>query len=310
VKFAGPVVGAREINGQELPMGEAPVQGSELVTSFTAWQPRSFAVKLAAASHGLTAPLSQPIALAYDVAAATNDDTRVSGNGFDGQGNSLPAEMLPREISFNGVVFKLAAAGTGKPNAVAAKGQSIDLPRGPFNRVYILAAAVGDQKGVFKVGGHAEELIVQNWGGMIGQWDTRVWKNDPGADWAVSAHAAWDPDPALQNAQGRSHWVPRYPEDFDHIEPGYIKPDAVAWFASHHHTANGWNEPYQYSYLFAYAIDVPENARTLTLPVNDKICVLALTSVNGSPKTVPAQPLYDALGRLGAALTSNDRGSH
>jgi alpha-mannosidase len=38
-----------------------------------------------------------------------------------------------------------------------------------------------------------------------------------------------------------------------------VKPVDVAWYASHYHTADGLNEPYQYSYLFAYAMDGSED---------------------------------------------------
>ena len=72
---------------------------------------------------------------------------RSRGGGFDGKGNALPAEMLPAQITFNDVQFHLAPAKTGVPNAVVAKGQTIDLPAGSYNRVYVLAASAdGDQK--------------------------------------------------------------------------------------------------------------------------------------------------------------------
>jgi alpha-mannosidase len=70
----------------------------------------------------------------------------------------------------------------------------------------------------------------------------------------------------------------------------------LAWYASHHHTADGANEPYAYSYLFAYSIALPANARALTLPDNDKIRVLAITVADESAEVIPAQPLYDTLG--------------
>ena len=55
-----------------------------------------------------------------------------------------------------------------------AKGQTIELPAGQFNRVYILAASAdGDQKAKFRVGDQAVELNIQDWSGFIGQWDTR-----------------------------------------------------------------------------------------------------------------------------------------
>ena len=81
------------------------------------------------------------------------------------------------------------------------------------------------------------------------------------------------------------------------LTPGYVKPADVAWYCSHHHTAEGLNEPYQYSYLFAYAIDLPANAKTLTLPNNDKVKVLAVSVADEGPLVKPAQALYDMLGR-------------
>ena len=47
VSFAAPITAAREVNGQEQPVGPATVTGGALVTSFTAYEPRTFAVKLA-----------------------------------------------------------------------------------------------------------------------------------------------------------------------------------------------------------------------------------------------------------------------
>jgi alpha-mannosidase len=79
------------------------------------------------------------------------------------------------------------------------------------------------------------------------------------------------------------------------LTPGYIKRSPVAWFASHLHTARGANEPYSYSYLFAYAIDVPANAKSLTLPDNDKIRIMAVTAANDAGDLRPAQPLYDVI---------------
>jgi alpha-mannosidase len=81
------------------------------------------------------------------------------------------------------------------------------------------------------------------------------------------------------------------------LRAGYVKPAEVGWYASHHHTASGLNEPYQYSYLFAYPIDLPPGAHTITLPSNEKIRVLAISVARETPSVEPAQPLYDTLGR-------------
>ena len=290
VKFATPITAAREVNGAEEPVGPATLADGALVTSFTKFQPRTFAVKLAAPAAKVTPVKSQPVTLSYDVAVASNDDTRPVG-GFDAQGNALPAEMLPARIALGAVQFNLAPARTGAPNAVAAKGQTIALPAGRFNRVYILAASAdGDQTATFKAGDKAVDLTVENWGGFIGQWDTRMFKEpETPRSWAVAANPPEGPVP-----QSRVR-APRYPEDFTGIKPGFIKRADVAWFASHHHTADGKNDPYAYSYVFAYAIEIPANAKTLTLPDNDKIRILAISVADESRTVTPAQPLYDML---------------
>jgi alpha-mannosidase len=308
IKFAGPIASAREVNGQELPIGPAKVVDGVLETSFRAYQPRTFALRLGSAPAQIRAVESQPVELKYNLAAASNDDTKSVG-GFDRKGDALPAEMLPKELNFNGVNFHLAPAATGKPDAVTAQGQAIQLPAGDFNKVYLLAASAdGDQETVFKVGTHSAEITIENWGGFIGQWDTRLWKPAPDSvmvgdpphavplrkDWAVSAnHATWND----MTYSGSPWWSPRYPEDYIGLAPGYIKPAALAWYASHHHTPDGLNQPYDYSYLFAYSMELPPHATVLVLPKNDNIRILAVTVARENPQVRPAQPLYDTLKR-------------
>ncbi len=248
VSLAGPIVAAREVNAQEQPeQGEpANVTSGELVTSFTAYQPRTFALRLGPATAKLAAIRSEPVALTYDLAAASNDDTRTPGGGFDGKGNAIPAEMLPDAIAYHGVEFQLAPAKTGVPDAVVAKGQTISaLPSGNYNRIYLLAASAdGDQKAAFRLGSKTTNLNIEDWGGFIGQWDTRVFKNQDDRNWAISAHhAPWPPaDPQQREQRVPS---PRFPEDYVGLQPGYVKPASLAWYASHHHTPDGLNQPYQ-----------------------------------------------------------------
>ncbi len=297
VSFAGPVAAAREINAQEQPVGSANVSGGELVTSFTAYQPKTFAIRLAAPGAKLQSTHSQPVPLHYDLAVASNDDTPTADGGFDGAGNAMPAEMLPATIHYHGVEFKLEPAKTGVPNAVVAKGQTIALPAGRFNRIYILAAATGgDQIASFQVGTKKVDLKIQDWSGFIGQWDTRIWNVPAERDWAISAnHAVWPPPDMA--AREQRPVIPRYPEDYVGLKAGYIKTASLAWYASHHHTATGLNQPYEYSYLFAYPIDVTGDAKSITLPSNDKIRILAISSAEENPSIAPAEPLFDTLGR-------------
>lgn len=306
VSFGGPITAAREVNGQEQPAGSATVTNGELVTSLTPFQPRSFAVKLGVAPAKAAAPQSQPVTLKYDASVATHHGRPAEGC-FDcsldsqtaPQGKALPAEMLPSDINYGGIRFHLAP--TGKPNAIIARGQTIVLPAGKLDRLYILAASAnGDQKGTFRIAAQPAELTIEDWTGYIGQWDNRVWKQ--AEEPLPPEPAAGDTSPAAQRAARIRAYVkehgPMMRQEFANIiTPGFIKRADVAWFASHRHTADGRDEPYAYSYLFAYPIDVPAGAHSLTLPDNARIRILAITGVNDGGQVRPAQPLYDTLER-------------
>jgi len=304
ISFAGPIAAAREVNAQEQPVGAVDVVDGQLKVSFSAYQPRTFALRLSAPTTKLNTVTSRPVALQYDLAVGSNDDTKTSG-GFDGSGKAMPAEMLPSKIQYHGVDFELASAKTGNPNALVAKGQTIILPEGRYNRVYILAASADDdQNAAFFLGTSRTDLKIQSWTGFIGQWDTRLWKNDKDRDWAISAnHAAWPPADLQQREQRPVS--PRYPEDYIGLQAGYVKPAGLAWYASHQHTADGLNQPYQYSYLFAYPMEISGNAKALKLPNDDKIRILAISVVEEDPKLTPATPLFDTLDKRSGSSYTN-----
>jgi alpha-mannosidase len=53
--------------------------------------------------------------------------------------------------------------------------------------------------------------------------------------------------------------------------------------------------PYRYSYLFAYPIDLPAGVKSIRMPDNDKIRILAMSATEENPQVKPVQPLYDLL---------------
>ncbi len=81
----------------------------------------------------------------------------------------------------------------------------------------------------------------------------------------------------------------------DSLNPAFIKDAQIAWYASHRHNAQGVNQIYEYSYLFAYAMDVPAGATTLTLPNNENVRVMAVTVSKEPGMVKAAAPLYDTL---------------
>ncbi len=282
VSFAAPVTAAREVNGQEQPVGDATVANGALVADFGPYQVRTFAVRLGSPAAVAVPPASKSVDLPYDRVVTSNDGAS-SAPGFDAEGGSLPAEMLPAEIPYAGVWFRLAAA--GGPNAVVPAGQTIPLPEGRAGRLYLLAAADGDQTLRLRVGDRDVDLTIQDWGGYIGQWDNRTWR-------ILEEEVPPRPD-APPGTPARKRTAMHYTG----LTPGFVKRAPVAWFASHHHDAGGANVPYAYAYLYAYAVDLPEGVRTITLPANDRVRVLAATVSNEGPPVRPAHPLYDRLVR-------------
>jgi len=273
--FAAPVIAAREVNAQEWQVGTAKIVNGQLVTSLGRFQPRTFAVKLAPPRLKQPLPRSIPVNLPYDLAVADRQGERMKF-GFDGEGYALPAEMLPQQLSYAGIVFRLGPA--DKANAVIARGQEISLPPG-LTRLYVLAAsASGDQDVEFGVGNQTVKMTIQHWSGFIGQWDDRQWKQTevqlqprtPPPDVPADIAAVLQRPRTRINPYGEMTGITR----------GFIKDAPVAWFASHRHTPAGTNEAYTYSYLFAYAMDVPGPARTLTLPKNDNVRILAITATD------------------------------
>src|SRR5438876_1025314 len=249
----------------------------ELVTDLGAYQLRTFAIKLTN-RHARLPSISTTVNLPFDLSVTSNDGAK-SSPGFDAAGRALPAEMLSRGLEYDGIRFQFGPATKGEANAAIAKGQTIALPRGNFNRVYIVAASAdGDQKATFRVGNNPVDLNIQNWGGFIGQWDDRQWKTKEVTIPPRPVPPGTPPDIAAQLQRPRTRTDP-YGEMIG-ITVGFIKRTPLAWFASHRHNADGANEYYAYSYLFAYAIDVPANAKTITLPNNGKSCVMAITAAN------------------------------
>jgi alpha-mannosidase len=292
LSFPAPVIAAREVNAQEQPVGDAKIVKGQLATSLGRFQPRTFAIRLAEAPASLARVQSTPVDLPYDLAVANRDGERLKA-GLDGEGYALPAELLPRELSYAGIVFRLAPA--DKANAVVARGQEITLAAGT-RRLYVLAAsATDDQNGAFHVGDKLASLKIQGWTGFIGQWDDRQWKQTEVQVPPRTPPAGTPPDIAALLQRTRTRIDP-YGQMVG-ITPGYIKRAPIAWFASHRHTPSGTNDAYAYSYLFAYTIAVPANARTLTLPNNEQLRILAITGSNEGAEVRSSLPLYDTLER-------------
>ena len=259
VTLPGKIVDAYEVNGQEKKIGGADFSNGSLNFNMTRFLIRSFAVKLENPSEVSVKPVQKVAVLAFNEDGISFDTKRSDGNMKDGF--TLPGELLPTEIISEDIRFAVGSKADGQMNMATAKGQRINIPAGNFNKIYILASATEDTQGEFKIGNLSARINIQNWTGYVGQHYNRVLY--------------------FNNLKVAS------------INPAFTKRDNIAWYASHSHSPSS-NEAYRYSYLYKYEISIPRGALTLTLPLNNKIKVFAVTfAENANDDMVLLQPLYD-----------------
>ncbi len=257
------IVSAREITGAEDPLGSAVLENGVLVTDFTPYQPRSFALTLAPAPYKLSPPSSKPVTIPFDADVISLNSNRKDG-AFSEDGYSLAGELLPNEVIAEGIPFKIGPVKEGKKNALSCRGQKIQLPAQGYERLYLLAANAGDDiVAEFTIDGNSTPIRIQSYDGYIGQWDRRLINNN---------------DIARDNPL-----------------PGYIRRDPLAWIGTHRHTPEGEDDAYRFTYLYKYSIPLPPGAKELVLPNHPSIRIMALTLAdNPNEYTQPAGYLYDS----------------
>ena len=257
------VASAVEVDGQEREIGDVEVTGGNVHFDMDKYDLRSFSVQLEYPSVDKERPEYEMVDLPFNMDAMSYDEDREDGS-VDDEGRTYPANMLPAEITSEDIRFTLGGKENGKNNAVECRGQKIELPEGDYNKVYILASARQSTDAEFSAGGYERTFSVQPWTGFVGQWDKRVFR------------------------EGSNRHIKK-------VKAGYIKRDNIAWYASHHHNPDK-NVAYEYSYIYKYAMDLPENATSLKLPDNSDILVFAVTTVQHQNDEISAMhPLYDKL---------------
>lgn len=260
ITFPANIVDAYEVNGQEQKIGKADVSNGVLGFDLSHYTIRSFAVKLQ--SGPVSEALAQTtVTLPFNTDVISNDDNRDDGNFAGGQ--SVPAELVPDVVVSEDIRFSVSTKADGENNAVSCTGQIITLPQGNYTKIYLLAASNGDTEGNFTVDGQVQRLNIQNWADFVGQFYNRVLSRDENS--------------------------------VVEMQKPYSKVDNIAWYASHRHSGYpSKNEAYQYCYLYKYEIAIPAGAKTLTLPDNNRIKLLAITMATPQVDNLkPLQPLYD-----------------
>jgi alpha-mannosidase len=256
-----PVRAAEQLNGMEEAIGPATLEGERLLAEFDPFSLRSFGLEVANPNGGVAAgPESRQVELPFD-RVATRHRGRTDTRGFDGKGHSIPAEIWPRRLQYGGVEFGLGSGTGDSCNALACRGQQIELGNHDFDHLHLLAASTQDRMGgTFGFGNTSTAIDIGFYSGFLGRRAQRRSLLRP----------------------GRSG-PPR---------PGNHLP--VAWVGTHRLDEQGRAEPYVFCYLFGYALEIPAGCPWIELPRAEAIHIFAMVLTNSRVgDTRPARALYD-----------------
>ena len=248
VKFAADIVEAKELNGKEEVIGEAAFTDRTLSFDIRPYGMKTYLVRLAKPAD-TPVMTSASVNLPYNMKTASYNAFKVDVN-FDGKGGAYAAELLPETVTFNGVDFKMGDPAI--PNAVKCCQDTIALPEGNYDKLYLLAAATRRDTGCrFSVGGLEQDAVVPYYGGFVGQW---------GHD--------------------------------GHTEGYMKAADVAWVGTHRHSAAENKDLPYDYSYIYCITLDIPAGAKSFVLPANQQVVVFAATAANHKDAIVePASDL-------------------
>lgn len=271
LRAAGAITAAAELDGLERKRQDLTPRKGALGLDFTPYQVRTLSLRIAAPAR-VPAPGGHSLQLPFDVAAFSPNTDRMAGS-IDGTFTSLPSEMIGDTVTAGGLTFRMGSREPGRKNALACRGQALDLPGGT-TRVHLLVASTGgDLQASFRAGGAERIVAVPSWSGYLGSWDNRVFKG---------------------SVEELTYSVDN---DLIRIAPAFLREGRPAWWASHHH-AKGEDAIYEYGCLFMVSVDIPSGARTLTLPRDPRVKVFSATATDiDNAGLLPLRPLLPDLHR-------------
>jgi alpha-mannosidase len=252
VVFAGNVVSAVEINGVEDEIAPATVASGRLEFTIKPFGMKTFRVKLAVPSSKV----------AYSVAAIAQKTVELPFNMKTASFNSFRSDAnfdgkgnsYAAELLPRSLTVDGITFALGDPaaaNGIKCRATEITLPAGNYNKLYLLAASTLNDR--------TATLSVD------GQQRTAVIPYYSGfvGQWGHTGHTE-----------------------------GFIKPANVAWVGTHKHTmVQNRDVPYEFTYMFRVAVDIPAGAKKLILPDDPRVVVFAATVASESGAAIPASDL-------------------
>jgi len=270
VRLAPPaaVTAFRELRADEveLPAGAgATLADGALRCDLAPYRPRTVALQLAAppAARRLQPLRSAPLELPWDLDGISTREQPADGD-LDGAGHSLPGALVPGEFVRDGVRFRTGPQSPGAANLVRCAGQSVALPEPDLPAVQLLMCAVAaPREAAFPLAdGTVHHAWIPDGRAYFGQWDSRL----AGDDLAHDAAA---------------------------LVPAYTTEADVGWVVTHRHDGEGRQEPYVFTHFYRVEIPAGAGARTLTLPDDPALIVLAASQTESGRALRPAHSFVD-----------------
>ncbi|MEZ4386081.1 MAG: glycoside hydrolase family 38 C-terminal domain-containing protein [Candidatus Krumholzibacteriia bacterium] len=263
----------RELRADEIQItasDEVELRGGALVCDLAPYQPRTFALKLAPVpSQRAGAPRrSEPLDLPWNLDGISTHADPTDGD-LDGSGISLPSELIPGEFVRDGVRFRTGPRERGAANLLRCQGQVLEIPGTAGERhLQLIACAVdGPREVAFQTDrGDDPPVWFPDGREFFGQWDSRLVGED-------------------------------VVHDAGQVTPAYVTEGDLGWIVTHRHEADGTVAPYVFTHFYRIDVDLQlplrQPARTVTLPDDPAVVILAASVVAGGDEITPICDLVD-----------------
>ena len=255
------VISAKEVNILEHEWeGKKPltVSGDKISFTINHYEVLTLEVKLTAYAGAQVQAVSQPADLsgAFNLRGSSPDSSRTAGN-LDGTGNSVPEPRWPSSVDYQGVKFNMGPAAAN--NFVTAAGQTIALPAGRYDKLFLLGAGAGSgvKGGLFTVKYTDGGVVAKN-------LEFAVWNTD-------------------LSGYDRTQRIDTKPYVYDSI--GYA-------FTHYHDGVNDQMTRYNFLYVYTIELDSTKTVESIELPVASGVKIAAITAA--SSQTPGFAGIYEA----------------
>lgn len=263
ITFATPIAKAVEADGTEKTLGDASFDGKTLNVDLKGYGVKTYKLQFAGQKN-LVAQKETQIELPWNKRCFTSNGFRNSGD-FEG-GNTYAQELMPKDgITADDIHF--AFQDLDEKNGYACQGDTIKLPQdAKYNKVYFLAASTsGDQTG------------------KIGFLTTkRVKKNNTSLGESEMVFPSY------------TGFIGQWGHDGQTV--GYAKDAEVVYVGTHRHSSTE-DEPYEFTYMFKYGVDIPAGASSVVLPENDKVVIFSMVAVDDAQRVTDACEMFQTMNR-------------